>query len=74
MKQLLRSVLLSALVLCSAATFGGDWTADPATGCTAWNPNPQPGETITWTGACVDGKASGEGTLALSGMVRRPKP
>ena len=63
MKQLLRSVLFSALSLCSVVASAGDWTADPATGCTAWNPNPQPGETITWSGACVDGKASGEGTL-----------
>ena len=63
MNKLLRSVLFSALAVCSASAFAGDWTADPATGCTAWNPNPQPGETITWSGACVDGKASGEGTL-----------
>ena len=65
MNKLLCSVLFSALAVCSAAAFAGDWTADPATGCTAWNPNPQPGETITWSGACVDGKASGEGTLAF---------
>ena len=63
MKQLLRSVFFSVLAVCSAAASAGDWTADPATGCTAWNPNPQPGETIAWSGACVDGKASGEGTL-----------
>lgn len=63
MKQLLCSVLFSALAVVSSAACAGDWTADPATGCTAWNPNPQPGETITWSGACVDGKASGEGTL-----------
>ncbi len=63
MKQLLCSVLFSALAVISGAACAGDWTADPATGCTAWNPNPEPGETITWSGACVDGKASGEGTL-----------
>lgn len=64
MKQFLCSVLFSALAVISGAACAGDWTADPTTGCTAWNPNPQPGETITWSGACVDGKASGEGTLA----------
>lgn len=64
MYKLLRNVLSLALAVCFSSAFAGDWTADPATGCKAWNPNPQPGETITWSGACVDGKASGEGTLA----------
>ena len=32
-------------------------------GCWKWNPNPQPGETVTWTGGCTDGKASGKGKL-----------
>ena len=32
-------------------------------GCYVWNPNPQPGETVTWTGACAGGKAQGTGTL-----------
>lgn len=30
-------------------------------GCYRWNPNPQPDETVRWSGACVDGKASGKG-------------
>ena len=32
-------------------------------GCYVWNPYPQPGETVTWTGACAGGKAQGTGTL-----------
>ena len=32
-------------------------------GCYVWNPSPQPGETVTWTGACAGGKAQGTGTL-----------
>ena len=32
-------------------------------GCYVWNPFPQPGETVTWTGACAGGKAQGTGTL-----------
>lgn len=32
-------------------------------GCTVWNPNPQSGETVTWSGSCVAGKAEGQGTL-----------
>ena len=30
-------------------------------GCWRWNPYPQPGETVTWSGGCTDGKASGKG-------------
>ena len=32
-------------------------------GCYVWNPSPQPGETVTWTGACAGGKAQRTGTL-----------
>lgn len=40
-----------------------DWITDPASGCSTWNPYPKPEETILWIGACVDGKATGPGTL-----------
>ena len=30
-------------------------------GCYTWNPNPQSEETVTWSGGCVDGRASGKG-------------
>src|SRR5437879_6102232 len=39
------------------------WIADSRTGCRVWNPKPQPNETITWSGACVDGLASGHGVI-----------
>ena len=32
-------------------------------GCYVWNPYPQPGETVTWTGECSGGLARGTGTL-----------
>ena len=32
-------------------------------GCHLWNPNPQPNETVTWSGACVEAKASGQGRV-----------
>ncbi len=35
-------------------------------GCYVWNPIPQPGETVTWTGACAGGKAQGTGTLTFA--------
>ena len=38
------------------------WIAD-ANGCKAVNPFPRPGETVTWTGACVNGKMDGDGVM-----------
>ena len=32
-------------------------------GCYVWNPNPQPGETVTWTAECAGGLVQGTGTL-----------
>jgi hypothetical protein len=29
--------------------------------CKIWNPHPQPNETVTWSGQCVDGKQHGKG-------------
>jgi hypothetical protein len=39
----------------------GDWIADVSVGCQVWNPHPQPGETIRWSGACANGFAHGRG-------------
>jgi len=40
-----------------------DWVAD-SLGCKVVNPQPQPFETITWSGRCKDGFADGAGTVA----------
>lgn len=38
------------------------WVADPATGCELWSADaPQPDEVVSWSGDCLDGKASGRG-------------
>jgi hypothetical protein len=37
--------------------------ADPRNGCQVHDPLPQPGESITWDGACVNKLASGKGVL-----------
>lgn len=63
MKKALFVACCIVLSCTASLALAGEWTADPATGCQAWNQNPQPNETISWSGACVDGKASGEGTL-----------
>jgi len=39
-----------------------DWKIDSRTGCKVWNLCPQHDETVTWSGACVDGIANGVGT------------
>lgn len=31
--------------------------------CKIWNPSPQPNESVTWSGPCKDGFASGKGVL-----------
>ena len=40
-----------------------DWIAD-SHGCKVANPQPQPFETITWSGQCKDGFVDGAGTVA----------
>jgi MORN repeat len=39
----------------------GAWSLDTAQGCKVWNPNPQPNETVRWSGACANGFAHGRG-------------
>lgn len=41
----------------------GVWLKDPITGCGVWNSKPKGNETISWSGECHDGKASGSGVL-----------
>jgi len=38
------------------------WMVDRRMGCWLWNPDPRPGETVSWTGDCgADGRAFGHG-------------
>ena len=39
------------------------WIKDNSSNCWAANPDPSPGESITWTGACENNLLSGQGTL-----------
>lgn len=39
------------------------WIDDSRTGCKVRNPAPQPRESITWSGACPNGVAEGNGVL-----------
>ena len=40
-----------------------DWITATNQPCKIWNPNPQPNESVTWSGECKDGYASGQGLL-----------
>jgi len=40
-----------------------DWITVTNQDCKVWNPNPIPNESVTWTGGCTDGYASGTGLL-----------
>jgi hypothetical protein len=59
MNKLYLTLILSLL---PTVSFAGNWIADQ-NGCEAWNGNPQPNESIAWTGGCSNGKMNGNGTL-----------
>ncbi len=61
MVGLMKQVLALFLIL-PGVTFGqyGIWV-ETQNDCMVWNGAPQPNETVTWSGACVDGKANGYG-------------
>ena len=40
-----------------------DWITTTNQPCKVWNPQPQPNETVTWSGGCKDGLAAGQGVL-----------
>lgn len=51
---------LSVLAVVPAQAEG--WLKDPVTGCELWHPeDPGADEVVSWSGACVDGKAEGRG-------------
>ena len=37
------------------------WSVETLHGCRVWNPEPQPNETVTWSGSCPNGVANGFG-------------
>ena len=40
--------------------------ADPDTGCALFDATLRPGDTVSWSGACKDGRAEGPGTARFS--------
>ena len=47
--------------------FGPNWIVAENQPCQLYNPDPEPGETIIWSGDCVNGTASGEGEVVWRG-------
>jgi hypothetical protein len=65
-----RAALAAALLGCAlpAARAQGDshWLVDAQTGCAVYDANAHAGDTVSWSGACLDGYADGDGTAAFS--------
>ena len=47
----------------SATPFGPNWFIVENQPCQVYDPYPFPNMTLTWSGACIEGKASGEGRV-----------
>ena len=63
---LLACLAFSALAQSATPDLSGrdpHWIKDAAKNCWAADPDPQAGETVTWTGACAGGLVNGQGTL-----------
>jgi len=62
----LAAALASAVLAAAFAVPAGaseSWVQDPVTGCSVWTPSAEEGEIVSWSGACADGKAEGQGVL-----------
>ncbi len=59
----MKYLILFIVSFASASVFAGEWIADSSAGCRVWNAGPKPNETITWSGSCKDGYATGSGVL-----------
>lgn len=58
--QIAAACAISFLLLCAPVAADSGWEKT-TTGSLVANPLPQPDETVTWSGGCVAGKASGNG-------------
>lgn len=55
-------LFFSLLLIAVPPVWAGEWIFDQ-NNCKLWNEEPTPGESITWSGGCIDGIASGNGML-----------
>ncbi|WP_223428301.1 MORN repeat-containing protein [Tateyamaria pelophila] len=65
-KLFLASSAVGALMCGSVSAADGAWLTDPVTDCEIWSSGePSSHERISWSGACIDGKAAGRGTAVF---------
>ena len=69
-KSLAVGVLLTGLVASAGLYAGEGWVKDPINECAIWSDRLEAKEIFSWSGACLDGKASGEGVLVVFKDVR----
>jgi len=58
-------VIFVCLFLAPLEVSAGEWFTDGKTNCKAWDEYSMPKETISWSGKCADGYASGPGNMVL---------
>ena len=59
-------LLLASPLAHGEASNKGNFIADPTNGCKVWDPHPLAGETVNWSGDCIQGLAQGAGTVLWS--------
>ena len=63
---------LAALLLCLPQIAGATsddtshWASDPDSGCALFDANLRPGDAMSWSGSCANGRAEGQGTARFS--------
>ena len=65
MRSLLTAVATIFVVGAAHAQGEGVWFADAKTGCKYFDNQPEPSQTIAWSGPCVNGFAEGRGKLDI---------
>jgi hypothetical protein len=61
-------MMLMSMLVAGYAAAQGSWETTTS-GCKVWLDDPHPDKTITWSGSCSEGRASGKGILVWSLML-----
>ena len=65
-----RAVMAAALLSCAGPRALADadthWLTDVKSSCAVFDANAKPGDSVTWSGGCAEGYASGKGTAAFT--------
>ena len=69
MKRIAMALLAWSLMTATALAEGRWQQVENKANCAVWNGEPQPNETVSWTGDCVSGKADGYGKEVWRNLV-----